>query len=126
MKRGTFGVIVLLALFAGSFTAMNTVRSQLSPVISRMELASRAAGEGDLQKTAALTEEARAAWETYRLKFSCLSPQESVREIDSLYERVRVYGEAEEPAHCRETCTILKNRLEALLEDQLLTLKNLL
>lgn len=126
MKRGAFGCILLIALFFFSLTGIRTAHQELSPIARRMDMASEAALQSDWQKTAALTREARAAWEDYRFKYSCLSQQEDVREIDGLYDEVQVFLKAGESVHCSAACAALKNQLLGLLEDQKLSFPSLL
>ena len=126
MKRGVFGVILLVLIFFLGLTQMRDSRKELRPIAADMELASQAVLQGDLKKAAALTDGARAAWEDIRLKFSCLSQQQAVRSIDSLYDEVRVFLIAGEAVHCGAACEALKNQLRALQDDQQLDLLNLL
>ena len=125
MKRGIFGCLMLLVLLLWGFRQMGQVRQELTPIIGNMELASQTILQEDYKKTAALTDGARAAWEDYRLKYSCLSSQQQVRRIDSLYDEVRVFLVAGETIHCSAACAELKNQLLALREDQSLSLPNL-
>ena len=125
MKRGLFGVILLLCLIFGGLHQIRQVRKDLSPIIGDMELAAQAILQEQDQKTAALTDGARAAWEQYRTKYSCLNDQQQVRQIDSLYDEVMVFLTAKERVHCSAACMALKNQLLALQEDQSLNLPNL-
>ena len=126
MKRGVFGILLLILILFLGLTQMRDSRSNLKPIAADMELASQAVLQGDIKKAAALTDRARAAWEDYRLKFSSLSQQQAVRSVDSLYDEVKVFLIAGETVHCSATCEVLKNQLLALLEDQQLNLLNLL
>ena len=125
MKRGVFGCVLLVFLLLLSLTLMRQVRRDLRPIAGDMELASEAVLREDFEKTAALTDGARTAWKEYRLRYSCLSPQQQVRQIDSLYDEVRVFLTAGETVHCSAACEELKNQLLALMEDQQLNLPNL-
>ena len=126
MKRGFIGIFLLLLLLFGGLSQIKAAREDLKPIEQTVSLAGQAALAGDWEKTAALTKKARAAWETHILKFSCLAQQQSVREITSLYDEVEVFLAAREAVHCSATCAVLKNQLQALLEDQALELQNLL
>ena len=126
MKRGFFGIFLLLLLFFGGLSQGRSARQNLKPIAQTMSLAGQAALEEDWEKTAALTGKARTAWESYTLKFSCLAQQQSVREITALYEEVEIFLKAEEGGHCSAACSMVKNQLLALLEDQALNLENLL
>ena len=126
MKRGLIGgILMVLLLFAG-LTEMKTVRRELNPMADTMEQAAQAVLRGVYKKTAALTAKARAAWEDSHFRFSCLSHQQAVRQIDGLYDEVEVFLQAKEKVHCSAACQALKNQLRALLEDQKLDLPNLL
>ena len=126
MKRGTFGAVLLAALFFLCLSEMRFARRELKPMAGQIRQAAEAAALGDYEKTAALTEKAGAAWEKCRGKFSCLSQQQAVRDIDGLYDEVRVFLLAKEQVHCAAACENLKNHLLALLEDQKLCFANLL
>ena len=126
MKRGFFGIFLLLLLLFGGLSQGRSARRDLKPIADTMMLAGQAALEENWEQTAALTEKARAAWESCISKFSCLAPQQSVREISALYEEVEIFLKAEEGGHCSAACSMLKNQLLALLEDQALNLQNLL
>lgn len=126
MKRGVFGILLLLVIFAGSFLYSFLVKNQICPLIENLEQASQAVLREDLKETAALTEKVSAAWEDYRLKFSCFSHQNSVREIDSLMSEIKVFYTAGELTLCRAACVQLKNQMQALLEDQLPCFRSLL
>ena len=126
MKRGSFGVVLLAGLFFLSLTEARSVRQDLTPVAAYMEQASQTVLRGDIEKTAALTGQARAAWEAWRLKYSSLTQQQEVWEIDRLWEEVEVFLTAGETVHCSAACAELKNQVQALMEDQQLSLHNLL
>ncbi len=119
MKRGTFGVILLLVILIGSLLCSLMVRNQIGSLTEDLERAAQAALRKDYKETAALTEKVSTAWKKYRMKFSCLSHQDAVREIDSLFAQMEVFQSTEEAACCSAACVMLKNQLQALLEDQL-------
>ena len=126
MKRGTFGILLLILLFFAGLSSMRSVREEIRPIAGNMELAAQAALREDYGQTAALTEKARTAWNENHLKFSLLSDQATVRTIDSLYDEVEVFLKAEEKVHCSAACQALKNQLQALMEEQNLSLPILL
>ena len=126
MKRGFFGPILLAVILTVSLLIGAAAKKELAPIAGDVDLASETVLQEQWQKTAALTEKSRAAWNEIRMKFSCLSQQQAVREIDSLYDQVEVFLNAEEAVHCSATCADLKNHLQALLEEQKLCLSNLL
>ena len=126
MKRGLFGCLLLIVLLSAGLTELKATRQLLKPIVSHAELASQTVLQGDFEKTAALTEKARAAWEKTRGRFSFLNEQEAVREIDRLYDEAEVFLRSGEKIHCSAAFASLKNQLQALLEDQQLSLPNLL
>ena len=126
MKRGLFGAILLVLLLAGGLLQRTAAREELSPIAADMDRASQAVLRGDLTKTAALTASSRAAWEQYRLKYSCLTEQQEIRSIDCLFDEAEVFLTAGEKVHCSAACAELKNLLQALKEDQSLSIPHLL
>lgn len=126
MKRGVFGIVLLTAIFFGGLWAGKSARQDLNQAADAMDLAARAVLQGDIEKTAALTLKVRTAWDDNRLKYSILSDQQQVREIDSLLDEAEVFLVAGERVHCGSTCAVIKNRLKSLLEDQQLQLHILL
>ena len=126
MKRGIFGVILLLLLFFGGLLESRSVHRDLAPIAYGMEQASHAVRMGDTKKAAALTGKARAAWEVFETKYSSLTQQQDVWEIDSLWDEVQVFLESGETVHCSAACAELKNHLRAMLQNQQLSIHSLL
>lgn len=126
MKRGTFGILLLLLLLFAGLLESRSVRRDFSPIAYGMEQASQAVRRGDTKKAAALTGQARAAWEDFRAKYSSLTQQQDVWEIDSLWDEVQVFLESGETVHCSAACAELKNHLQAMLRSQQLSLHSLL
>ena len=91
MKRGIFGCVLLALLLAFSLQISRQTGRELLPMAGELALAQEAILREDYKKTAALTDGARAAWEQYRAKYSSLGDQQQIRNIDSLYDEVRVF-----------------------------------
>ena len=125
MKRGIFGCVLLGLLLAFSLQISRQARKEILPIAGEMSQAQEAILREDYKKTAALTDGARAAWEKYRAKYSSLGDQQQIRNIDSLYDEVKVFLTAGETVHCSAACAELKNQLLALLEDQKVNIPNL-
>lgn len=126
MKRGILGIFLLVFLFGISLLEAISAARQLRPIEDQLAEASQTALREDTEKTADLTGTARSAWGDYRLKFSCFSQQDAVREIDSLFAQADVFLRSGEMVHCSAACIELKNQLQALLEDQIPNLPSLL
>ena len=126
MKRGIFGICLLIGLLALGIAAMLTAKHQLTPIEEDLGQVSQAALHGDWQKTAALTGKARAAWEDCRDLFSCFAQQEEIHEIDRLYDQLEIYAVAGEKRLCSSIAAQLRNLTKELQEDQLLNLPHLL
>lgn len=126
MKRGIFGILLLLLLFFGGLAESRSVRRDLTPIAYSVEQASQAVQKGDTEKTAALAEKARAAWENFEVKYSSLTQQQDVWTINILWDEVQVFLESGETVHCSAACAELKNLLRAMLRDQQLSIQSLL
>ncbi len=126
MKRGMFGMGILAVLLILCLIFMGTAAVLPREICQNLYEAADTALLGDWEKTAALTEEARAAWEDIRLFYRCITYQDQIQEIDSLFSQLTAYERAQDGGTCGATCLSLADETRALGEDQLLTLWNLL
>ena len=126
MKRGLFGMGILAVLLIVCLIVMGTAAVLPRQLAEDLQGAAEAALAGDWEKTAALTEGARAAWGEIRRFYCCITHQDALQKIDSLFSQLEAYRRAGEAGSYGAACLSLAAQTRSLGEDQLLTLWQLL
>lgn len=122
MKRGLFGMGILAVLLIVCLIVMGTAAVLPRRVVENLQTAADTALSGDWETTTALTEGARAEWEEIRLFYRCITYQDEIQKIDSLFSQLAAYQQAGEAGIYGATCLSLADQTRALGEDQLLTI----
>ena len=118
MKRCVIGAALLgLLLILGMLTALWSERT-LSPLETAMDQAAEASFQGNWTEAAALTDEARAAWQESRGLAGIFFSQKTVEEIDGLFVKIRLWQRDRDRTACTCDCLVLRERFRALADSQ--------
>ena len=126
MKRGLFGMGILAVLLIVCLIVMGMAAVLPRQITEDLQGAADAALAGDWEKTAALTEKARTAWREIRPFYCCITHQDALQEIDSLFLQLDAYQQTGEAGSYGAACLSLAAQTRSLGEDQLLTIWQLL
>ena len=120
MKRCIFGAVLLLCLLAGCLTADSLASRGPERVEKAMGLAAQSAFQGNRQKTAALTDLARAAWEDSKKFQTLIRHEDLVQAVDLLFADLQALSGREAGWLYGDICLRLQVRARALSEQDLL------
>lgn len=123
MRRGLLGMGILAVLLILCLMIMTAAAVLPRQLAADLQAAAEAALSEDWEKTAALTGKARAAWEEIRLFYCCITSQDEIQEMDSLFLQAAAYVQAEETGSCAAACLSLADQARSLGEDQILTIQ---
>lgn len=126
MKRGVFGLGILLVFLVlglwGSF-AMSDLHQPVSKVL---EKAAQTALDGDLEAAAIAAKEAQGKWEDHWHPVAMLADHTPMDEIDGMFAQLEIYAQAGNHQHFAACANQLAAMISATAEAHELTWWNLL
>ncbi len=126
MKRLWIGLCVLALLLAAGLGVTYFMEQAHRPISQHLAQASQTALAGDWAQALALSDQARAQWESC-CDFTAAFVDHSVLETaDSLFAEIQVYAAAEDPMSFAATCAHLSRLISAIAESHLPKWQNLL
>ena len=126
MKRSRFGAALLVALLLLGFGAQWGIGKCQASVAEDLQKAAETALAEDWEQTGRLIRRAREQWQRCYGFSAALADHDPLEQIDAAFAALAVWQAVEEPAAMAAGCRDLESRIRALIEEQQLSLRNLL
>lgn len=117
MKRGIFGLGILLVFLGLGLWGSYAMSRFHEPVADALEQAAQTALAGDLELAVQDAKAAQAKWERRWNQVAVLADHTPMDEIDAMFARLEIYGQsgnaADFAAHCNQLATLISATAEA-------------
>ncbi len=126
MKRVTFGVVLLIAMFTVGLWAQNRMAAIHGYEANLLAQAGREAAKEEWDAAQMLFYRARRKWkDNYRFT-AALADHTPMEDVEALYAQLEVFAEEREAPHFAALCAEAATRLEAMADAHLLAWWNVL
>lgn len=126
MKRGWFGLMLLVLLLAGGCLSSYCMARWNEPLEGILEQAAVQAQAGNWEQAEVLSGEARRRWEKHWHISAAFADHGPMEEIDGLFAQLELYGQRQETISYAALCRVLARELGAIGEAHVPNWWNLL
>ena len=126
MARSRFGAVLLAVLLLLGFAAQWGIAKCQRSVAEDLAGAAQAALEEDWEETDRLVHRAQAQWQRSYCITAALADHDPLEQVDAAFAVLTVWQEAQDPVAMAAGCRDLESRIRALMEEQQLSVRNLL